>query len=53
MKVKEFTDYEKACAFRGKVGGQTQHTSYKGKPLYYVWYEPKENKNETQTTKTL
>lgn len=39
MKVKEFDNYEKACEFRDKVNGQTQWTSYKGKQLWYVWYQ--------------
>ena len=38
MRVKEFYNYEKACEFRDKVNGQTQWSSYKGKPIYYVWY---------------
>lgn len=38
MRVKEFSDYDKACQFRDKVDGQTQHSQYKGKPIYYVWY---------------
>lgn len=38
MRVKEFDNYEDACKFRDKVHGQTQWTSYKGKPLWYVWY---------------
>lgn len=33
MKVKEFTDYEKACEFRDKVNGQTQWSKYKNKPI--------------------
>lgn len=38
MRVKEFYNYEKACEFMDKVNGQTQWSSYKGKPIYYVWY---------------
>lgn len=41
MKVKEFDNYEKACKFRDRVGGQIQWTPYKGKQLWYVWYENK------------
>ena len=39
MKVKEFDNYEIACNFRDKVDGQIQWTSYKGKQLWYVWYQ--------------
>ena len=38
MRVKEFSNYDKACEFRDKVGGQVEWSSYKGKPLWYVWY---------------
>lgn len=39
MKMKEFDNYEKACEFRDKVDGYIQWTtSYKRKPLWYVWY---------------
>ena len=44
MNVKEFSDYDKACEFREKVGGQVEWSSYKGNPLWYVWY-PKEEKH--------
>lgn len=38
MKVKEFDNYENACEFCRKVGGQIQWTSYKDKSIWYVWY---------------
>lgn len=38
MRVRSFEDYEKACEFRDKVGGQTQWSRYKCKPIWYVWY---------------
>ena len=38
MKVKEFDNYVEACTFRDKVNGQTQWSSYHGKPIWYVWY---------------
>lgn len=43
MNVKEFSNYDKACEFRDKVGGQVEWSSYKGKPLWYVWYEKTRN----------
>lgn len=42
MNVKEFSNYDKACEFRDKVGGQVEWSSYKGKSLWYVWYEKHE-----------
>ena len=38
MKAEEFNDYEKACEFCDKTGGQIQWCSYKRKNYWIVWY---------------
>ena len=46
MKSKEFSNYEKACAFRDKVGGQTEWVKWKGRRFWCVWYQEKEEKQK-------
>ena len=46
MKSKEFSDYEKACAFQEKNGGQIEWCGWRGKRFWRVWYEEKEKEKE-------
>ena len=41
LKWKEFSEYDKACAFRDKVDGQTEWCMHKGKRYWLVWYTQK------------
>lgn len=51
MDVKEFSNYDKACEFRDKVGGQVQWSAHKGKQLWHVWYPKKRNVKFTDNKK--
>lgn len=53
MKAKEFKDYDKACKFRDKVGGQIQHNESKNEIHYLVWYTPKEETELSKKEKLL
>lgn len=52
MKTKVFRNYEKACEFQDKVGGQIQWGSDKGEYYWTVWWSvpcKKGANNETTT----
>lgn len=38
MKSKTFNNYDDACKFRDRVGGQIQWCSYKRERYWIVWY---------------